>query len=94
MKSSLAGISIVGILCALAVCSSRTAYARTAADPCKLLTQAQVSSAVFVVLIFGVQGQSNQMSMEKALAERVLAGLEEPAIQVAGNTCRRTSRMP
>jgi hypothetical protein len=41
---------VVGIVCALAACSSRTAYAEAPTDPCALLTPAQVSAVVGVTV--------------------------------------------
>jgi hypothetical protein len=50
MNSKHPMVLIVGIVCALAVCSARTAYAQAPSDPCTLLTQAQVSAVLGVTV--------------------------------------------
>ena len=41
---------VVGIVCALAACSSRAAYAAAPSDPCALLTPDQISSVLGVTV--------------------------------------------
>jgi hypothetical protein len=46
MASRHAKVLLVGVVCGLSLLTGRIAYAQSARDPCALLTQPQVSSAV------------------------------------------------